>query len=136
VNVYGESSSLLHRGTPTDRLIAEWWIRSPHVEQRLAADPRQAPARHPCADAPVVNPAHASGPWVVCDEPNLSLETPQVWVEVPPDFSEMQSKALDQAQRWRSLTRQIFMTYFGRGYRATDFELHSRESGGRYLLSK
>jgi predicted GNAT superfamily acetyltransferase len=34
-NVYGESSSPLHRGTPTDRLIAEWWIGSPHVEERL-----------------------------------------------------------------------------------------------------
>jgi predicted GNAT superfamily acetyltransferase len=30
-NLYGVSSSPLHRGLPTDRLIAEWWIDSPRV---------------------------------------------------------------------------------------------------------
>ena len=35
VNVYGESSSPLHRGNPTDRFVAEWWVRTPRVEQRL-----------------------------------------------------------------------------------------------------
>src|SRR5262245_26800504 len=27
VNTYGEMSGPLHRGTPTDRLVAEWWLR-------------------------------------------------------------------------------------------------------------
>ena len=31
-NQYGRTSSHLHGGLPTDRLIAEWWIRSPRVE--------------------------------------------------------------------------------------------------------
>src|SRR5712664_2342044 len=35
-NVYGESSSPLHRGNPTDRFVAEWWVREPHVERRIA----------------------------------------------------------------------------------------------------
>ena len=30
-NQYGTSSSPLHGGFPTDRLIAEWWIRKPRV---------------------------------------------------------------------------------------------------------
>jgi predicted GNAT superfamily acetyltransferase len=30
-NIYGISSSPLHRGLPTDRLVAEWWLRSPRV---------------------------------------------------------------------------------------------------------
>lgn len=30
-NQYGISSSLLHRGLPTDRLVAEWWLESPRV---------------------------------------------------------------------------------------------------------
>src|SRR5262245_3548032 len=34
-NVYGESSSPLHRGNPTDRFVAEWWVREPHVERRI-----------------------------------------------------------------------------------------------------
>ena len=34
-NFYGPSSSPLQGGLPTDRLYAEWWLRSQHVEARL-----------------------------------------------------------------------------------------------------
>jgi predicted GNAT superfamily acetyltransferase len=34
VDQYGISSSPLHRGLPTDRLIAEWWLESPRVLAR------------------------------------------------------------------------------------------------------
>ena len=46
-NQYGRTSSHLHGGLPTDRLIAEWWIRSPRVTALLegvaaaAFDPEQ-----------------------------------------------------------------------------------------------
>ncbi len=33
VNHYGFSSSVLHRGLPTDRLVAEWWVRSRRVTE-------------------------------------------------------------------------------------------------------
>ena len=35
---YGPSSSPLQGGLPTDRLYAEWWLRSPHVEQTLRGE--------------------------------------------------------------------------------------------------
>jgi predicted GNAT superfamily acetyltransferase len=35
VNLYGIVSSPLQGGLPTDRLVAEWWLRSPRVEQTL-----------------------------------------------------------------------------------------------------
>ena len=35
-NIYGESSSPLHSGSPTDRFVAEWKLTSPHVEWRIA----------------------------------------------------------------------------------------------------
>ena len=31
-NIYGTSSSPLHAGTPTDRFVAEWHLRAPHVD--------------------------------------------------------------------------------------------------------
>jgi predicted GNAT superfamily acetyltransferase len=34
-NFYGPSSSRLQGGLQTDRLVAEWWIASPHVEHAL-----------------------------------------------------------------------------------------------------
>jgi predicted GNAT superfamily acetyltransferase len=36
---YGPSSSPLQGGLPTDRLVAEWWLRSPRVEALLAGKP-------------------------------------------------------------------------------------------------
>src|SRR6202012_2433270 len=36
VNQYGITSSPLQGGLPTDRLVAEWWLKSKRVEQLLA----------------------------------------------------------------------------------------------------
>src|SRR5215471_15438621 len=35
VNHYGYTSSVLHQGLPTDRLVAEWWIKSERVSGLL-----------------------------------------------------------------------------------------------------
>ncbi len=34
-NFYGESTSTLHRGTPTDRVVLSWNIAEPHVIRRI-----------------------------------------------------------------------------------------------------
>jgi len=34
-NCYGRTSSPLHAGLPTDRLVAEWWVRSARVQDAL-----------------------------------------------------------------------------------------------------
>jgi len=38
-NVYGCTSSPLHHKMPTDRLVAQWWIREPRVKQMLSGKP-------------------------------------------------------------------------------------------------
>jgi predicted GNAT superfamily acetyltransferase len=46
-NLYGVTTSPLHRGIPTDRLVAEWWLDSPRVIaaiQDLAPSVVNAPA--------------------------------------------------------------------------------------------
>ena len=35
INQYGTTSSRLHGGLPTDRLVAEWWLKSRRVERLL-----------------------------------------------------------------------------------------------------
>jgi predicted GNAT superfamily acetyltransferase len=37
-NLYGRTSSPLHAGLPTDRLVAEWWVRSKRVESVLVGE--------------------------------------------------------------------------------------------------
>ena len=39
-NFYGRTSSPLHAGLPTDRLVAEWWIRSPRVQNLIEGNSR------------------------------------------------------------------------------------------------
>jgi predicted GNAT superfamily acetyltransferase len=37
-NLYGVTSSPLHRGIPTDRLLAEWWLDSPRVKAAVRGE--------------------------------------------------------------------------------------------------
>jgi len=43
-NLYGRTSSPLHAGLPTDRLVGEWWVRSSRVENILNGTPRSTAA--------------------------------------------------------------------------------------------
>jgi predicted GNAT superfamily acetyltransferase len=135
INVYGESSSVLHKGTPTDRFIAQWWIREPHVVRRIESKPLGAVRVHEVADAPVVNRTKAAGRWLACESHDLGISERRMWVEIPTGFTEMQAQEPDLALDWRMKTREIFTTYFGRGYRAVDFALDKANGRGRYLLA-
>jgi predicted GNAT superfamily acetyltransferase len=45
-NAYGRTSSPLHAGLPTDRLVAEWWVRSARVQELLEGrTPESGPDR-------------------------------------------------------------------------------------------
>lgn len=138
VNLYGESTSELHRGAPTDRLVAQWWIREPHVARRLEQRPARVPdvRSHQLADAPVVNPTAQAGEWRAVADVRLTHDTPRVWVEIPTAFTEMLQRAPDRARAWRLQAREIFQAYFARGYRAVDFVLHREQGFGRYLLER
>jgi predicted GNAT superfamily acetyltransferase len=136
VNIYGESSSPLHRGNPTDRFVAEWWVRRPHVERRLNASSPFAMRSDEVADAARANRADRRGGWVECVDVNLALDARRLMVEIPTGFADMLTDAPELARRWRLATRAIFTTYFGRGYQAVEFFLDREAGKGAYLLSK
>lgn len=135
-DVYGEMLGQLHRGTATDRLIAEWKIRAPHVERRVAALASRPPfivRTHEITTAPKAIATFASGGMITAAETALTLSERRIMVPVPPRFTEMQERDLTLARQWRAATREVFTTYFGRGYRAVDFFL-DETGGGTYLL--
>jgi predicted GNAT superfamily acetyltransferase len=135
VNLYGVSGSPLHGGNPTDRFIADWWIRKPHVERRLA--PAAMTMRDQgVAEAGRINRAAAAGEWLACVEVELTLDARRLAVEIPMGFTDMLSKAPDLALAWRLMTREIFTTYFARGYRAVEFFLDRPSRKGFYLIVK
>jgi len=135
LNVYGASSSPLHRGTPTDRFVAEWWLQRLHVQRRIAPHAGEAPRAHEVFDAPPVNRTRRVGQWLECAGLDLGRNGPRLFVEIPPDFGDMMEQCPDLALDWRMKTRDIFTTCFARGYRVVDFLFDRQARTGRYLLA-
>ena len=135
-NFYGESTSALHRGTPTDRLIVSWRISEPHVIGRLEQTPGLRARPHEEIEAPVVNLTASDGQWSEVKTIDLTLHQRHVWIEIPTGFTQMQQQVPERALRWRLHVRQMFQAYFSKGYRAVDFVLQRDAGFGRYLLAR
>jgi len=135
-NVYGESTSALHKGTPTDRLVVQWHIAAPHVERRLTSAPELRFRDQEVADAPVVNKTGMAGGWLTCASIDLNLDVRRFWLEIPTGFTDIQAQTPELAMSWRMQTREVFETYFGRGFKVVDFALNREEGFGRSLLAR
>lgn len=135
-NVYGESTSVLHKGTPTDRLVAQWWIREPHVERRVAGDAALAVRAADLSNAVPINVTRPAQRWLANADLFLARDDRRLVLEIPMGFTEMQREAPDLALEWRMQTRELFEAYFRRGYRVVDFFLDRGQHRGRYLLAK
>jgi predicted GNAT superfamily acetyltransferase len=132
VNIYGESSSPLHRGTPTDRFLAEWHITEPHVRRRLDAASGPVLRDQSLVNAPVINPSIAGSSWIRPGAATDDFEARRVLVEIPTGFTEMLAREPSLALEWRLATREIFQRYFRQGYRVVDFFL--AKDRGQYLV--
>jgi predicted GNAT superfamily acetyltransferase len=134
-NVYGESSSPLHRGTPTDRFVAEWRLTLPHVERRVSALGLPTVRDATLASAPLVNPSRPGQRWLMPGPADLEADERRLLVEIPVGFAEMQREDPALALAWRLATRTIFQAYLPRRYRVVDFFLSRSAARGHYLLA-
>jgi len=134
-NIYGDSSSPLHKGAPTDRFVAEWRLTSPHVERRLAAPASSFLRDSAVMSAVLVNPSIESHGRLAPGTPALDSLAERLLVEIPTEFSDTLARDPDLAVEWRMAIRAIFRTYFGRGYRVVDFFLSRQTGRGQYLLA-
>lgn len=136
-NFYGESTSVLHRGTPTDRVVLSWKITTPHVVRRIAhASAALRVKSHEVTEAPIANTTVMEGEWRTTKKIDLTIKERRLWIEIPTGFSEMLQRSPERALAWRMDVRQMFEEYLAKGYRAVDF-LVQREAGfGRYLLAR
>jgi predicted GNAT superfamily acetyltransferase len=135
-DVYGQSTSPLHRGTPTDRFVAEWRLSAPHVERRISAPAAPLMRDSTVMSAVLVNPSREVYGWL--EPPPRWLEAQadrRLLVEIPTGFTDMQQRNPDLALEWRLATRSIFQTCFRRGYRVVDFLLAREARRGQYLLA-
>lgn len=101
-DLYGHSSSPLHAGIGTDRLVAEWPIASARVASRVEDN-------------------------VVGTGPALDATAPTVRIAIPSDIQALKRADLAAARAWRESVRTAFEDALGKGYTATDVDRGSGE---------
>jgi predicted GNAT superfamily acetyltransferase len=127
VDLYGTADRGLNAGLPTDRLLAEWWIRKPAVADRLT----NGCSSEPPAAAPAVNEVDSDPRTGLPALLRMDLDRgePVLLLEIPESIRAVKLASLELAQHWRTGIREIFQHYFERGYRAADF--HRLPQNGR-----
>ncbi|HJY88156.1 MAG TPA: hypothetical protein VKE24_15080 [Candidatus Acidoferrales bacterium] len=103
-NCYGITTSPLHGGLPTDRLMAEWWVGSERVKRALG----------------------------VSDSVGSGKDMPMERVHVPGEINDLKRTDRARAARMQREIRERFEDCFARGYAA--MALERTRDGGDYLL--
>jgi predicted GNAT superfamily acetyltransferase len=106
INQYGITSSPLQGGLPTDRLIAEWWLKSKRVETLIATGSYPAPN----AETTIRVPAE------IYD-----------WKKKP--------ETRDRALNLQSRNRDAFLRSFSDGLAVLGYEVDA-EGNGKFLVGK
>jgi predicted GNAT superfamily acetyltransferase len=115
-NVYGMSSSPLHRGLRTDRFIAEWNLKKTRDADVILRDFDRMPR---------INE--------VAGEPKLGLKESPLLLEIPKDIGSLKEADGATAKGWQDAIRDASRYYFDVGYAITDFILVDRAF---YVLEK
>jgi chorismate synthase len=131
---YGATSSALHHGLATDRLLVRWELDHPRVARCAAAQacgPSELPA------VPALTEVEWRRGLPVPSRPRLDLEGPELLLEIPPDWDAVCAAGKGLAQEWQEAVRSAFQSSFACGYSAAGF-LSSREPALRvaYVLRK
>jgi len=117
INLYGESSSSkLHSGLGTDRLLAEWWLVSDRVKSVIdgcTLNPKSTPS----ANGMKINKTERDVQGLLIPvEPDLTLTNEVLMLEIPDNIDEMKNSNIEVARRWRIFTQKTFLHYFNAGY--------------------
>jgi predicted GNAT superfamily acetyltransferase len=126
VNLYGQSTSFLHEGLDTDRLVVRWHTTSGRVTARLQGSYR-TPAVAEILTEPSTGVALAAGEHAGerGEESDLrlalELTQPKILLAIPEDIQALKARNLQAARDWRRKSREAFIHYFRRGYAATGF---------------
>ncbi len=108
VNYYGnQSTSTLHRGLDTDRLLAEWWVDTPRVRAI----------------------AESSGK-------SETPATPSASVAVPFEIDQIKARSLEEARTWQIEIRAGFEQHLAAGLYCADFRRGTIDTPSQYLFFK
>lgn len=120
-DMYGSSFGTLNVGLPTDRLIVDWWIQSPHVNQRIDDEQVNQALQDKIETAPCINTIKRDGKVSDIVDYTLDLHSPILTLEIPESFQSVKQVDMMLAMKWRLALREILESYLDRGYLVCDF---------------
>ncbi|HTV01521.1 MAG TPA: GNAT family N-acetyltransferase, partial [Luteitalea sp.] len=126
-HVYGDSTSALHRGAPTDRFVVTWDLTDDGTPM-----PSTRVGRADAATAIDAGRCGSRDGWDTYEPADTLPDAEVVRVPVPARFSAMLRDAPALATDWRMATRAQFQDLFARGYEAVSFTRNGER--GSYLL--
>jgi predicted GNAT superfamily acetyltransferase len=125
-NYYGELFDELNYGLPTDRVVAEWFLRSRRVESRVSgriAEPSLGDARH-AIEVSKGKPVFTR------------VASQKVLVRIPLDINGVKARDLRLALAWRLSLRRALQLYFRLGYIASHYVKLDDSYGAHVLVKK
>jgi predicted GNAT superfamily acetyltransferase len=135
----GETTRIMDRGLPTDRLLAQWDLGSKEVNRRLESGPPRHGLRRELKRQTVINKLEETAPGLVHSPAiKLNCTEPTFVLEVPYNIPEIKSRDLGMAIEWQSKMRKTFRHYFRKGYTVTEFYVTTHDGHLRafYRLDK
>jgi predicted GNAT superfamily acetyltransferase len=145
VNQYGITSSPLQGGLPSDRLVAEWWLKSKRVESLMGSAPGD-PARTPWGQPPsaVQSPGGRQGVKSSFARPDSrgrlsprgSFETLKT-ISVPAQIYDWKASPVtrDRAAEVQDRNRRDFLQAFTDGLAVLGYE-RDQQGNGKFLLGR
>jgi len=139
-NLYGHTSSALHTGLDTDRLVARWQLDDPRVLERVRGAVPAVPIEEVLEGGrfDLVSRATWQDGAPHCTEPRLDLRGDLLAIEIPFETRSLRRDHLAVAVEWRCRLRDGLRAYLARGYRVVDFTTGSRDDRRTsfYLLAR
>jgi predicted GNAT superfamily acetyltransferase len=130
---YGRTSSKLHHGLATDRLLARWELDEPRVA-RLAAHHAPSPPRS--MRTARVNEIRMQAGLPLSSDPRVDLDAPRLALQIPADWDKVCEADAALAREWQSIVRRSLEACFARGYAAVDVAAGPDGARASYLLER
>jgi predicted GNAT superfamily acetyltransferase len=116
-SVFGELPDRVHRGLATDRICAQWWLRSPRTVALLDEGRAASHLRAGLHEMVVATRTTSgrSGQRTLVDV-HADVDAANVLVEIPVDIELLRDEDPAEARRWRLGTREVFERLLVTGY--------------------
>jgi predicted GNAT superfamily acetyltransferase len=138
INLYGEeTSSELHSGLGTDRLLAEWWLAGDKVKSILDDTQEVVKKRH--MDGININKTNRNEQELLVPvESDLTLTNDVLLLEIPDDIEEIKQLNIQVAHQWREHVQKALIHYFNAGYYVNYVHIEREDDARRtyYVLER